>query len=295
VAFPENLRRIIQCFDEPFSGTVSTYFLASLIAKHVKVAVSGDGADELFGSYLSHRLAQPLARFDQYRATGDAELILPFELDQTAYLSQLHEDDDWSWRAKLFVLSDDEKMDLYTPDLAEQMRCFCSCRLLRRYFTDLTATDPLNRVLEAEFRTIFPDQVLAFVDRLSMAHSLEVRTAYLDTDVVTFVAGLTGDLKIKNGETKYLLKKAALKYFPPEMVYRKKEGFLMPVTEWISGELEAYVRETLSEERLRRHGIFNQARVSELVDDLYSGKNDYRQVNKVFALLVFQEWYDLYM
>ena len=293
--FPENLRHIIQCFDEPFSGTVSTYFLASLIAKHVKVAVSGDGADELFGSYLSHRLAQSLAQFDQFRATGNAELIRPFPLDQVDYLSRLHEADDWKWRAKLFVLSDDEKLGLYTPEVAEQMRSVGSAELLHRYFSNLTADDPLNRVLEAEFRTIFPDQVLAFVDRLSMAHSLEVRTAYLDTDFVTFIAGLTGNLKIRNGETKYLLKQAALKYFPQEMVYRRKEGFLMPVTEWLSGELEGYVREVLSKERLRRHGIFNPSRVRELVDDLYSGNKDYRQVNKVFSLLVFQEWYDLYM
>jgi asparagine synthase (glutamine-hydrolysing) len=293
--FPENLRRIIQCFDEPFSGTVSTYFLASLIAKHVKVAVSGDGADELFGSYLSHRLAQPLAHLDEYRATGDAELIRPFAPDQFDYLSQLHEDEDWKWRAKLFVLSDDEKMNLYTPEVAEQMRVFSSRRQLQSDFANLTATDPLNRVLEAEFRTIFPDQVLAFVDRLSMAHSLEVRTGYLDTDFVTFIAGLRGSLKIKNGETKYLLKQAARKYFPDEMVNRKKEGFLMPVTEWLSGDLEVYVRDTLSDERLSRHGIFNSSPVQKLIDDLYSGNNDYRHVNKVFALLVFQEWYDLYM
>jgi asparagine synthase (glutamine-hydrolysing) len=293
--FPENLRRIIQCFDEPFSGTVSTYFLASLIAKHVKVAVSGDGADELFGSYLSHRLAQPLTQLDEFRATGNAELIKPFAVDQIDYLSRLQEHDDWKWRSKLFVLSDDEKMDLYAPEIAEQMRCFCSRQQLCRYFSNLTASDPLNRVLEAEFRTIFPDQVLAFVDRLSMAHSLEVRTAYLDTDFVTFIAGLPGNLKIRNGETKYLLKKAALRYFPPEMVYRKKEGFLMPVTEWLSGELEDYVRDVLSAERLRRHGIFNPRRVGELVDALYAGNHDYRQVNKVFSLLVFQEWFDLYM
>ena len=281
--FPENLRRIIQCFDEPFCGTVSTYYLASLIAKHVKVAVSGDGADELFGSYLSHRLAQPLAQLDQYRGT-----------EQFEYLSRLYEDEDWKWRAKLLVLNDDEKLNLYTPEMAEQMRSFSSSRLLQQYFTNLTATDPLNRVLEAEFRSIFPDQVLAFVDRLSMAHSLEVRTAYLDTDFVTFIAGLRGNLKIKNGDTKYLLKQAALRYFPEEMVSRRKEGFLMPVTEWISGDLEGYVRDTLSDERLQRHRIFNSTHVSKLIDDLYAGNNDYRHVNKVFALLVFQEWYDLY-
>src|ERR1044072_241633 len=267
--FPENLRRIIQCFDEPFCGTVSTYFLARLIAKHVKVAVSGDGADELFGSYLSHRLAQPLA--------------------------QANEEEDWEWRAKLVVLNDDEKMDLYAPEFAEKMRCFSSRRQMQQYFANLTAADPLNRVLEAEFRTIFPDQVLAFVDRLSMAPSLEVRTAYLDTGFVIYIAGLRGDLKIRNGETKYLLKQAARKYFPDEMVDRKKEGFLMPVTEWLSGDLETYVRDTLSDDRLQRHGIFNPAHVRKLIDDLYSGNKDYRHVNKVFALLVFQEWYDLYL
>jgi asparagine synthase (glutamine-hydrolysing) len=112
---------------------------------------------------------------------------------------------------------------------------------------------------------------------------------------VTFIAGLPGRLKIRDGETKYLLKKAALKYFPEEMVFRKKEGFLMPITEWLLNDLEDYVRETLSSERLREHNIFDAARVGQLVDGLYRQESDYRQVNKVFALIVFQEWFDIYM
>lgn len=292
--FPENLRRIVACFDEPFAGTVSTYFLAGLIAKHVKVAVSGDGADELFGSYLSHRLAFPLSRYDEYLRTGDNELIRPFE-SQPEFLARLAEPRDCQWRSKLFVYGDDEKSQLYAPHVAEAMRRYSSRDRLCRDFSGLTAQDPLNRVLEAEWRTIFPDQVLAFVDRLSMAHSLEVRTAYLDTDVVNFVAGLHGGWKIRNGETKYLLKKAALKYFPEDMVFRKKEGFLMPITEWILGDLEAYVRETLSPARLNRHGLFNSAHVQALVNSLYSEQSHYTQVNKVFALVVFQEWFEMYM
>ncbi|HEY6187396.1 MAG TPA: asparagine synthase (glutamine-hydrolyzing) [Pyrinomonadaceae bacterium] len=292
--FPENLRRIIACFDEPFSGTVSTYFLAGLIAQHVKVAVSGDGADELFGSYLSHRLAFPLSRYDEYLRNGDARLVRPFET-QPDFLARMAEAEDWQWRSKLFVYGDEEKASLYAPDVAERMQAYSSRERLRRDFSNLTATDPLNRILEAEWHTIFPDQVLAFVDRLSMAHSLEVRTAYLDTDFVTFITGLPGRYKIRDGETKYLLKRAALKYFPDEMVFRKKEGFIMPITEWLLGDLEDYVRETLSAERMGRHALFNQSRVNEMVDGLYSAGGDYREVNKVFALLVFQEWYDLYM
>jgi asparagine synthase (glutamine-hydrolysing) len=297
--YPENLRRILACFDEPFAGVVSSYFLSQLIARHVKVALAGDGADELFGSYLSHRLAQPLAQFAQYERTGAADLIRPFE-NKPDYLRDLLGSNgspvsDWSWRAKLLVYSEDEKRSLYHADLASTLGSASTARCLKQTFDSLTATDPLNRVLEAEFRTIFPDQVLTYVDRLSMAHSLEVRTAYLDTDVVTFVAKLPGRLKIKLGDTKFLLKRAARKYFPADMIDRPKEGFLMPVTQWMLGDLQSYVRETLSTERLQRHGYFRPERVCALVDRLYQPGADYTDVNRVLALVVFQEWYDLYM
>jgi uncharacterized protein YbjT (DUF2867 family) len=162
-------------------------------------------------------------------------------------------------------------------------------------FDGLTARDPLNRVLEAEFRTILPDQVLAFVDRLSMAHSLEVRTAYLDTAVVEYVAGLPGRLKIRDGETKHLLKRAALRYFPAEMVHRRKEGFVMPVTDWLLSDLEEYVRDTLSPAALARHGLLDPAAVARLVDGFYQSTGDYAYGNKILALVVFQEWYSIYM
>jgi asparagine synthase (glutamine-hydrolysing) len=292
--YPENLRRILRCFDEPFAGVVSTYFLAQLISRHVKVALSGDGADELFGSYLSHRLAAPLANYAEYRRTGETRLVRPFEAEPDL-LARLAPMRDWEWRHTLSVFTEEEKASLYAPDVAVAMRRFDSCRHLQGYFDALSARDPLNRMLEAEFRTVFPDQVLTFVDRLSMAHSLEVRTAFLDTDLVTFVAGLPGRLKIKDGETKYILKKAALRYFPEEMVFRRKEGFLMPVGDWLQHGLEGYVRETLSEERLSKHGLFDIRRVHDLIGKLYGGGSDYRHINRVLALIVFQEWYELYM
>ena len=301
--FPENLRRILMCFDEPFAGVVSSYFLSQLIARHVKVALAGDGADELFGSYLSHRLAQPLANYSRYLETGDPDLIRPFE-DRPAYLASLLDEaaapaggrlSDWAWRARLLVYSEEEKHALYSPKVAEALGATSTRKLLHETFDALTSTDALNRVLEAEFRTIFPDQVLAYVDRLSMAHSLEVRTAYLDTDLVTFVAGLPGRVKIKQGDTKYLLKQAALRYFPAEMVNRPKEGFLMPVTQWFLNDLQGYVRATLSPDRLASHGFFCQKQVDWLIDRLYQPGSDHTHVNKVLALVVFQEWYELYM
>lgn len=291
--FPEQLRAIVKCFDEPFSGTISTYFLSSLIAKHVKVAISGDGADELFGSYLSHRLSIPLANYPQYLNSGDKTLLRPFSEDPS-YLEQMYSPDTYQWRSKLFVFQDHEKARLFSEILPEEAASISS-RLLCNEFAGLTSKEPLNRMLETEFCSIFPDQVLAFVDRLSMAHSLEIRTAFLDSEFVKFATMLPDMYKIRNGETKYLLKKAALKYFPNEMVYRKKEGFVMPINEWLRGPLESYVRETLSPDHLAKHGLFNQEFVQELVDDLYSKNLDYRHANKVLSLLIFQEWFDIYI
>ena len=267
--YPAAIRKILKAFDEPFAGVVSTYFLAEAMARHVKVAVSGDGADELFGSYLSHRMAFPEA--------------------------EKGEEPDWQWRAKLLVLSEDEKYRLYSPQMRDAMAGTSTAVHLRRAFDNLTARDPLNRILEAEFGGIFPDQVLTFVDRLSMAHALEVRSAFLDTEVVEFVASLPGAIKICNGETKHLLKKAALRYFPEEMVRRPKEGFLMPITAWVLGHLQPWVRETLSAERLRLHGLFDPAEVQRLVDRLREPDADYQAVNRVLVLAIFQEWYELYV
>jgi len=139
------------------------------------------------------------------------------------------------------------------------------------------------------------DQVLTFVDRLSMAHALEVRCPFLDTSVVEMVAPLPGTMKIRGGETKHLLKRAALRYFPEEMVRRPKEGFLMPITAWLLGHLHPWVRETLSPDRLRAHGLFDAAQVGRLVDRLQEPGADYTDVNRVLVLAIFQEWYELYL
>jgi asparagine synthase (glutamine-hydrolysing) len=286
--FPDAIKPILRSFDEPFAGVVSTYFLSELIARHVKVAVSGDGADELFGSYRSHRLALPLAAWRE----GDDAALGGFD---AAELEQLVEPEDWAWRAKLLVFSEDEKRALYTSEIDAALAFVDTREDLRKTYETLTARDPLNRVLEAEFKTFLPDQVLTFVDRLSMAHSLEVRAPYLDTAVVEFIASLPGRLKIKDGETKYLLKKAAERYFPHEMTFRAKEGFVMPVTDWLLDDLEEYVRDTLSEASLRHHGAFEHAAVAELVDGYYAERGDWRYGNKILALVVLQEWYDLYI
>jgi asparagine synthase (glutamine-hydrolysing) len=292
--FPASLQRMLGCFDEPFAGVFSTYYLAQAISRHVKVALSGDGADELFGSYLSHRLAFPLARFAEYRRTGDASLIHPFE-DQLELLERLHRLEPPAWRAQLWVFTDEQKAALYARERAPEMAGFRTLDQQRQLFAELSARDPLNRVLEAELQTQLPDQVLTFVDRLSMAHSLEIRAPFLDTALVEFAAGLPGTLKMPGGRPKGLLKRVAARHFPTEMVHRPKEGFLMPIATWLRRDLEPYVRQTLSPERLALHGMFDPTAVRELVERLYREGSDYHDANRVLSLVVFQEWYELFI
>lgn len=293
-AFPETIGPILRCFDQPFAGTVSTWYLAEVIGRHAKVAVSGDGADEIFGSYLSHRLAQPLAAHVRGALPGEHGAVGftgPPEL-----LERLWEADDWAWRAKLLTLSESEKSMLYTPDARRAVEAIQadSTERIRDAFSSLTASDPLNRVLEAEYLTLLPDDVLSFADRLSMAHSLEVRSPFLDTAVVEFVAGLPGSWKIRNGQTKWLLKQAAARFFPAEMVHRPKEGFVMPIARWLLDDLEDYVRDILSPSRLASHGLLEPQAVLSLIDTSYAGGGDHTVANKLLALVVFQEWFDLY-
>jgi asparagine synthase (glutamine-hydrolysing) len=229
-----------------------------------------------------------MANYAEYQRSGDVSLIRPFE-SQPDFLARLAGQHDWQWRAKLLVMTEAEKNELYSPDVAHS---FDTAAHLRGYFTGLTAQGPVNRVLEAEFNGFFPDQVLAFVDRLSMAHSLEVRSAFLDTDLITYLASLPDEWKMREGGTKYLLKQAALRYFPPEMVHRPKEGFVMPINTWLMGRLQEYVRDTLGASRLSAHGLFRPEVVTRWLDAFYAGQTNL--ANRVLSLLAFQEWFDLY-
>lgn len=301
--FQREFPAILSHFDEPFGGVVSTYFLSRLISKHVKVAISGDGSDELFGSYLSHRIARPVAELRaarrERREPGDLghfasgqpreflERIAAGGEDETG------PDQDYRWRLRLCVFSDEDKAALYSAQARGAFEGFSTLSHLRETFSTLTAGDPTNRILEAEFGTQLPDQVLAFTDRLSMAHSLEIRTAFLDTDVMEFAARLPERFKIRDQDVKVILKRAARPYLPASAIDRPKEGFVLPVNQWLQGWLFDYAKAALSPGELSRHGLFDAAAVCGLLDRFQGGQADL--ANKILSLLSFQIWYDIYM
>jgi asparagine synthase (glutamine-hydrolysing) len=291
-----NIDAVLEAFDEPFSGVTSTYFLTKLISRHVKVALSGDGADELFGSYLSHRLAQPLdfllklQRNGRAPAPEDAPALRPFE-DRLDYLEGvLARGDEAARRLSLHLWDDAQKSALASDAFMGLLHHETTEQRVAAVFDGIDSPDPLNRALAYDFATLLPDQVLPFVDRLSMAHSVEVRPPFLDHRLVEFAATLPGSMKIKLGREKHILKEAMRGLIPEGILHRKKEGFVLPVDHWLLHELRATVEETLSPEHLDRHGLLRPQAIRRLLDDHYRGAAYHGA--RIWNLLMFQMWWE---
>lgn len=281
-AVVDSMDAVLGAFDEPFAGVTSTFFLTGLIAQHVKVALSGDGADELFGSYLAHRLAQPLAC---RAATGAGES------DQLSAL--LARGDEAARRMAQYLWDESGKAELYTDAMRELTMGADSEQVVRDLYAQSGTDDPLNRALFVDFETLLPDQVLAFVDRLSMAHSVEVRPPYLDWRLVEFTASLPGSMKIKQTRVKHILKEALRGLVPDDVVDRPKEGFVLPINHWLTGGLREYALDTLSPARLSRHGLLRSDTVQRILTEHYDGRAQHGP--RIWALLTFQRWWEQYV
>ena len=275
------LPAVVRAFDEPFAGTMSPYFLTELIARFVKVAVSGDGADELFGSYAAHRAAAIVAarRAGQSSyGTFDARRSL---IDRCAT------ETDALWRTRFMAFTDAEKLKL----MPASCKLETTADFLSAFYTGASG-DLVNRTLEVETRTLLPDGVLTYVDRLSMAHSVEVRAPFLDRSVIEFAASLPGALKVRENATKSVLRRAARKVLPQDIIERPKVGFVLPLDAWLSDRLDGLVEATTSTDALS-HGFFDRSVLMKYVDEQRAGTADHTY--KIWTVVMFQLWYDAYV
>jgi asparagine synthase (glutamine-hydrolysing) len=294
---PDEIENVIKSFDQPFSGTISTFFLTRLMSRHIKVALSGDGADELFGSYLSHRTARPIQIYSELVAAGKdpSNHLASLSPCTIEFLKDLHErsgGDELSWRNLLYLFTDDEKRRVLSPGFLEHIVQGSTHNLVKSFFADISAQDPLNRILEMEWNTQLPDQVLAFVDFLSMAHSVEVRSPFLDYRLVEFAATIPGSMKISNGNVKDILKKALNPILPEGITARSKEGFVLPVFNWMLDKLKNFTQDLLSPSRIARHGLLNQESVNHYLSEYYAGNQNL--AGRIWNLMMFQIWWESY-
>ncbi len=184
--------------------------------------------------------------------------------------------------------TDEMKSGLYSADLKSEMSGFDAYRYHKQYFEDCAGQSPLNRILYVDFKTFMPALNLDTTDRMSMAANLEVRVPFLNKELVDLTTRLPSNLKIKGIKRKYILKRAAERLLPREVVWRKKAGFSAPVRSWLRGPLMPLVEDLLSKERVNSRGIFDPGAVRNIIDANLSGRQDYNL--NVFFMLTFELW-----
>jgi asparagine synthase (glutamine-hydrolysing) len=289
------LPALAEAFDEPFadSSALPTYLVSQLAASDVKVALSGEGGDELFGGYYTYAADLIAARFGRF-----ARLARPL----VERLPSSNARASFDYRAKRFVraahLPPLERhhgwKEIFSPDLRAELtgrqNGFDPVDVLRARYGETEGAPELARLQDVDLGVYLVDDLLVKTDRASMAHSLEARVPYLDTSVTNLALALPTRHKVQVLAKKVLLRKAAEPLLPREIVHGRKRGFSIPAAAWLRGELEPFARETLSADRLRRQGFFRPEIVSRLVDDHVSGREDLSR--QLWGLLAFTLWHE---
>jgi asparagine synthase (glutamine-hydrolysing) len=305
-AMLETLARLADHLDEPIAdpAVIPTYLISRFAREHIKVALSGEGSDELFGgypTYLGARLAdyylklpsvvrrQFLARLQRFLPVTSS--AVPIGLFLRRFLSHAEKTPAERHQIWFGMFNPTELDQLFAPDWAgphpPSSDIFSP---LDRVLEGARFDETVSEMLYLDFRLYLEDNLLVKVDRASMACSLELRTPFLDHRLIEFAEGLPGRLKVRRFQLKYILKKAVERWLPKEIVYRQKRGFSVPIASWMRNELRPLVDETLSEDKLRRKGIFNPAFVRRLLNEHWSGKADHRK--PLWTLFSFQLWHD---
>ena len=240
-------------YDEPFadSSAVPTYYVSKMARRHVTVALGGDGGDENFAGYRRYifdRMENQMRSFvpASIRRTVFGPLgrwypglaWAPRPLRAKATLQSLSRSPLEGYFNSVSVFRPDEKSRLFTPDFQRQLADYDSLDVLRKHYDEADTTDPLSRIQYVDIKTYLPDDILAKVDRASMAVSLELRAPILDHQLMELVASIPSDLKLRGRTGKYILKKAMEPLLPQDILYRPKQGFAIPLNRWFRRELK---------------------------------------------------------
>jgi len=296
------LDRLPEIYDEPFAdnSTVPTVLVSVLARKQVKVALSADGGDEIFGGYNKFNQAEKYTSqwppFFQSLVSGTMSLInpeyIPFFNSQYNFATR-YEKMRLIWKSHDPVTAV-KYISQYITE--KEVESFLG-RPFERYHTFFEDGSLLehndgvvNRLLAVDYKTFLVDNNLVKMDRATMSVSLEGREPMLDHRVIEFLAQLPSSLKIRNGVNKWLLKEVVHRYIPKELMERPKRPFIAPLMVWFREELKEQLRYYLSEKCLSATGVFAFGPIIQLRDEYLAGKKVNYQ--KLWQVLMFQLWYD---
>lgn len=292
----ENINPFLQSIDEPFadSSAFNVYVLSKYTKKHVKVALSGDGADELFMGYNKHK-AELLSR--SFSSKAFIPILNPI-------LSMFSDSRNKNFSNKIRQLKRYSKSaNLNSTQRYIDWACISSEKEVNDLL--LTKTDPhfndlfseafsqkeFNPINYADLKIVLADDMLVKADRMSMQHGLEIRNPFVDYRIVEFAMNLAENKKITNRGQKLILKESFKDLLPQEIFSREKKGFELPLWKWLKTDLKNDIENNwLSEKRIKEEGIFHYAAVQKLKQKLYSN-NPGDAPAKIWALIVFQNWF----
>jgi asparagine synthase (glutamine-hydrolysing) len=284
----EAFDNVTQRVAEPLADAaiLPTFLLAREAHKHVKVILSGEGADELFGgypTYIGHKIApvyDALPSFARAALRKSVQRVPPSSKKVTLefLLKRFVHDAERPWRER--------HLAWFGTGLGDEVT------RLRGSETDPVTAQPRNPVAGAmllDYTSYLRDNLLVKVDRATMLSSVEARAPYLDRSVTRFALSLPPNLRVHRFTTKWVLKKAAEKWIPKDVIYRRKRGLSVPVASWINGGLRSEVDKLLAPNRLRAHGI-NDVYVHQLLDDHRSGHAN--NAKALWAVVMLEAWFE---
>jgi len=303
----ELAEKLVGFLDEPFGdfSIFPTYLVSKMARKHVTVSLSGDGGDELFAGYDTYiankagRAYERLPRLLRNAMHPILSRIPPTEKKKglinraKRFVEGMELPADLEHTRWMIFLQEGEKIKLYSDDLQDTLNGSDSFEFIRNYFNRVNTSDPLNRQLYVDIKSYLVDNILVKVDRMSMATSLETRVPFLDHRFVEFSATIPSRLKLQGKNTKYLFKKAMADVLPPQILNRSKEGFSIPIKNWLKEDLKPLMLEVLDQQKIKREGFFNTNYVEQLKKEHLSGKENHS--HRLWSMMVFGIWQDLYL
>lgn len=304
----ELTEKLISHLDEPFGdfSIFPTYLVSKMARAHVKVILSGDGGDEIFAGY-EHYQAQKISQIPLVSPGAGilgsiTRKIRPSEKKKGAwnkfrrYAQGFDNDKDLRHMRWMMFLSDRDKESLYSDYLKSRLNGVRSIKERAPFagvFERLGSFDRTTAGLYLDLKTYLVDDIMVKVDRMSMATSLEAREPLLDHKLIEFAFRLPGKLKLHGLTTKWIFKKTVERLLPKENIYRRKEGFSIPIKHWLSVELRDLLEDSLSEKRIAEGGFFQYEAIRKMMDAHIQGKENYS--HQLWALLVFEIWRKNYL
>ncbi|MBU1274092.1 MAG: asparagine synthase (glutamine-hydrolyzing) [Proteobacteria bacterium] len=290
----DSLDSWMDIMDEPFADTaaIPVMLLSKQTRKHVAVVLTGEGADEIFSGYGNYRKRLR----DETRLAAWSKPWSPLPGVIRRLPSR------WRKDRHLWALSQPKSRRYVTiPSLFHQAikpsmfsKMFLSKIRLQMsdfsafFYDECDSPYYLDHLMYVDSKLWLPDDLLTKVDCATMAHSLEARVPYLDHGFVDFVSKLHPDLKQNGNTTKYILKRLAERYLPRDIVYRPKQGFIMPVKEWLMHDLADRLTQCLAPEQIRRRNLFQEKPVVRLIDEHMSGRKNHSF--RLWGLLILELW-----